>query len=207
MKNPLRYQLSEYDCGPTSMLNALAFLFEREDIPPEAVRNIMLYCLDCYGSDGVSGKSGTSCAAMMFLSNWLNGFGKIGRLHISTQYLSGPAVNFGQNSRLRDALRCGGAAVVRLHFDGEHYVTLTGIDENDIVRVFDPYYLDQPLDTDGVQMVYDHPCEYNRLAPRPCFERETHEVYALGEIDTREAILLFNDRTRLTAENTIEYMI
>ena len=55
MKNPLRYQLSEYDCGPTSMLNALAFLFEREDIPPEAVRNIMLYCLDCYGSDGVSG--------------------------------------------------------------------------------------------------------------------------------------------------------
>ena len=189
MKNPLRYQLSEYDCGPTSMLNALAFLFEREDIPPEAVRNIMLYCLDCYGSDGVSGKSGTSCAAMMFLSNWLNGFGKIGRLHISTQYLSGPAVNFGQNSRLRDALRCGGAAVVRLHFDGEHYVTLTGIDENDIVRV------------------YDHPCEYNRLVPRPCFERETHVVYALGEIDTREAILLFNDRTRLTAENTIEYMI
>ena len=141
MKNPLRYQLSEYDCGPTSMLNALAFLFEREDIPPEAVRNIMLYCLDCYGSDGVSGKSGTSCAAMMFLSNWLNGFGKIGRLHISTQYLSGPAVNFGQNSRLRDALRCGGAAVVRLHFDGEHYVTLTGIDENDMVRVFDPYYI------------------------------------------------------------------
>ena len=187
MKNPLRYQLSEYDCGPTSMLNALAFLFEREDIPPEAVRNIMLYCLDCYGSDGVSGKSGTSCAAMMFLSNWLNGFGK--------------------NSRLRDALRCGGAAVVRLHFDGEHYVTLTGIDENDIVRVFDPYYLDQPLDTDSVQMVYDHPCEYNRLVPRPCFERETHEVYALGEIDTREAILLFNDQTRLTAENTIEYMI
>ena len=74
MKNPLRYQLSEYDCGPTSMLNALAFLFEREDIPPEAVRNIMLYCLDCYGSDGESGKRGTSCAAMMFLSNWLAGF-------------------------------------------------------------------------------------------------------------------------------------
>ena len=75
-------------------------------------------------------------------------------------------MNFGQNSRLRDALRCGGAAVVRLHFDGEHYVTLTGIDENDMVRVFDPYYLDQPLDTDGVQMVYDHPCEYNRLPRR-----------------------------------------
>lgn len=38
MKIPLHYQMSEYDCGPTSM------------------------------------------AAMMFLSNWLCGFGKIGRL-------------------------------------------------------------------------------------------------------------------------------
>ena len=45
MKNPLHYQLSEYDCGPTSMMNALAYLFEREEIPPEAVRNTMLYCL------------------------------------------------------------------------------------------------------------------------------------------------------------------
>lgn len=34
MKNPLHYQLSEYDCGPTSMMNALAYLFEREEIPP-----------------------------------------------------------------------------------------------------------------------------------------------------------------------------
>ena len=38
MKNPLHYQLSEYDCGPTSMLNAMSFLFSREEIPPEIVR-------------------------------------------------------------------------------------------------------------------------------------------------------------------------
>ena len=51
MKNPLHYQLSEYDCGPTSLLNAISFLFEREEIPPEILRNIMLYCLDCYGPE------------------------------------------------------------------------------------------------------------------------------------------------------------
>ena len=50
MKNPLRYQISEYDCGPTSLLNAISFLFEREEIPPEVIRNIMLYCLDCYNA-------------------------------------------------------------------------------------------------------------------------------------------------------------
>ena len=33
MKIPLRYQISEYDCGPTSMLNAVSYLFEREEIP------------------------------------------------------------------------------------------------------------------------------------------------------------------------------
>ena len=58
MKNPLHYQLSEYDCGPTSMMNALAYLFEREEIPPEAVRNTMLYCLDCHSKEGIPGKRG-----------------------------------------------------------------------------------------------------------------------------------------------------
>ena len=76
MKNPLRYQMTEYDCGPTSMLNAVSYLFQREEIPPEIVRSIMLYCLDCFGSDGASGKCGTSCMAMMFLSNWINSFGQ-----------------------------------------------------------------------------------------------------------------------------------
>ena len=55
MKVPLRYQMTEYDCGPTSLLNAMSFLFEREELPPELVRNIMLYSLDSYGADGCSG--------------------------------------------------------------------------------------------------------------------------------------------------------
>ena len=42
MKNPLHYQISECDCGPTSMLNAVSYLFEREEIPPEIIR--LLQC-------------------------------------------------------------------------------------------------------------------------------------------------------------------
>ena len=95
MKNPLHYQFSEYDCGPTSMQNAISFLFEREEIPPEVLRNIMLYCLDCYSSEGVPGKSGTSCAAMMFLSNWLNSMGNLGILPVKSRYLSGKEVYLG----------------------------------------------------------------------------------------------------------------
>ena len=51
---------------------------EREEIPPEAVRNMMLYCLDCHSKEGIPGKRGTSRAAMMFLSNWLNEYGELG---------------------------------------------------------------------------------------------------------------------------------
>ncbi|MBQ6582659.1 MAG: hypothetical protein IJH77_02400 [Mogibacterium sp.] len=78
MKNPLRYQISEYDCGPTSLLNAISYLFEREEISPVIIRNIMLYCLDEYNVEGIMGKKGTSGAAMQYLSYWLNGFGKTG---------------------------------------------------------------------------------------------------------------------------------
>ena len=48
MKSPLRYQISDYDCGSTSMLNAVSFLFEREQIPPELIRNIMLFSLNAF---------------------------------------------------------------------------------------------------------------------------------------------------------------
>lgn len=205
MKNPLHYQLSEYDCGPTSMLNAMSYLFQREEIPPEIVRNIMLYCLDCYGADGASGKSGTSCMAMMFLSNWLNGFGQAGHLPISSRYLSGEAVHLRQDGSIWDALHRGGAAVVRLDLDGWHYVLLTGI-QGDAVFLFDPYYLDTSPG-EGIEMVSDHPGAYNRIVPIRYFERETRELYSLGPVESREAVLLFNEQTKLTAEKTVEYMI
>lgn len=66
MKTPLHYQMTEYDCGPITVMNAIIYLFEREQIPPDLIRNIMLYCLDGYGAEGAPGKSGTTRAAMMF---------------------------------------------------------------------------------------------------------------------------------------------
>ena len=143
---------------------------------------------------------------MMFLSNWLNGFGTAGHLPISSRYLSGEAVNFRQDSSLRDTLRRGGAAVVRVDFDGWHYVLLTGI-RDDMVYLFDPYYRDQPFPGEEIQMITDHPAAYNRIVPTRYFERETREVYSMGPVDGREAVLLFNEHTKLTEEKTVEYMI
>lgn len=206
MKLPLRYQITEYDCGPTSLLNAVSYLFEREDIPPELVRNIMLYSLDTYGADGISGKSGTSHTAMMFLSHWLDGFGKTGRLPIRSEYLTGRDVNLSESGRIASALRRGGAAVVRLDLDGWHYVLLSGMEETGVL-VFDPYYTSEPLPAEDVAVVDGHGERYNRIVSPARFETQEIRLYGFGPYETREAVLLFNSDVELTEENTVEYMI
>lgn len=206
MKNPLHYQLSEYDCGPTSMLNAISFLFEREDIPPEVIRNIMLYSLDCYGAEGAPGRRGTSCTAMMFLSHWLDGFGQAGHLPVSSRYLSGKSVYMGPESPINDTLRRGGVAVVRLYFDADHYVLMTGEQEGCIL-LFDPYYQTEPFPQKDILVTLEYPRKYNRVVPYSYFNREDASLYALGKTETREAVLLFNEQTKMTADKTIEYFI
>ena len=207
MKNPLHYQLSEYDCGPTSMLNAISFLFEREEIPPEVIRNIMLYSLDCYNSEGIQGKSGTSCAAMTFLTNWLNSLNKIGRLPVSAQHLTAEQVYLGDGSRLNHALACGGAVIVRLYFDEPHYILLTGQDGDNILA-FDPYYVEKSFDfAPDIQLSPDHLKQYNRIVPSHYFNCEGTTIYAFGPTAGREAVILYNTTTRLTEEKTIEYFI
>lgn len=206
MKNPLHYQISDYDCGPTSMLNAISFLFQRDEIPPEIIRNIMIYCLDCYNMEGVAGKRGTSRAAMMFLSNWLNGFGQTGQLSITSRYLSGKSVYLGNESYISDTLRRGGVVVIRLFLDEWHYVLLTGI-KNESVYVFDPYFHQDKYEDKEIIWTLEHPDSYNCIVPEQRFNREELMLYALGSYEGREAMLLFNEKTMITADDTIEYFI
>lgn len=209
MKNPLHYQLSKYDCGPTTMLNAVSFLFEREEIPPELIRNVMLYSLDCYGAGGLPGRAGTSRMAMRFLSNWLDGYGRATKLELSSTYLSGSDVSVKQESRVLDALHRGGVAVVRLFYEVEHYTLFTGVTDRGI-ELFDPWYV--PADSrefsgTGIELTLAHPFQYNRRVPFACFECEKCSPYALGPAEDREAVLLFNEKTKQTAGDTIEYFI
>ena len=188
------------------MLNAVSFLFEREEIPPEIMRNIVLYCLDCHSSDGIPGKRGTSSSAMMFLSNWLDSFGKLNLLPVSSSYISGKKVYIGQESLINDTLVRGGAAVVRLFYDEWHYVLLTGIQDGNLL-VFDPYYIDTPFENNDIKIVNDRPFTYNRIVPKSYFNNEKEELYAFGGFETREAVLLFNENTKITQEDTVEYFI
>ncbi len=213
MKNLLNYQSSEYDCGPVTLTNAIRYLFEREDIPPDIIKNIMLYCLDSYNEAGEVGKQGTSTSAMMFLGSWLNQFGAIRKFPISCEFLSGESVYFSQNSRIVSAIQQGGAVVLRLFLDVEHYVLLTGIEGEDVI-LFDPYYeeLDDPeLDAEffsgGISFITDQPKKANRRISMERLNRHGKGFYEMGPCGIREALIIFNQEKRVTPEATIEYFI
>ncbi len=205
MKNPLHYQLTEYDCGPTSMLNAVSFLFEREEIPAEIVRETMLYCMDCHGADGLCGKMGTSCTAMMFLANWYNNLGHTGQLPIACDYLRGEGVSLEEGSEVVNALSHGSVVVVRLSLEDDHYVLLTGISDNkDCVYMFDPYYVEKHFEEKDILFVSDHPFSYNRIVPVKYLNREEGKVYALGPAAEREAIILTDVRKVMAGDQEPE---
>jgi hypothetical protein len=205
MKNPLIYQSTEYDCGPTSMLNAINYLFHRKDISPDVVKNIMLYCLDSYNRKGEAYKNGTTGMAMTFLANWLNQFGKIKKWPILCEVMNGEEIQISQNSRIAECLGQGGVVVARVMLGCWHYVLLTGIDK-EYVSIFDPYYRVKPFPTEGIEMIIDNPMKMNRKVSYSVLNSEGKGYYALGKVDSRECVLLFNKKTRTTMDN-IEYII
>ena len=73
--------------------------------------------------------------------------------------------------------------------------------------MFDPYYEEEVMEESGVISVKDQPFSHNKIVDQRCFNRETMELYALGPVDGREAVILFNENTRQTPEKTIEYFI
>ena len=188
------------------MQNAISFLFEREEIPPEVLRNIMLYCLDCYSSEGVPGKSGTSCQCHDVSVELAEQHGESWDSPVKSRYLYGKEVYLGNESYVNDALRRGGAVVLRLFSDEWHYVLLTGEEGNMstcLIRIM--------IRKDMVLMTYRLSKIVRRAIIALCrgniFNKIALNVYSLGPYQGREAIILFNKNTELTSEKTIEYFI
>lgn len=205
MKNPLNYQTTEYDCGPTSMSNAISFLFKREEISPDITKHIMQYCLDGYNQRGEAYKSGTTDMAMWFMSHWLNQFGKVRKFPIWCENLQGSDVFLGDTSRVTVCLQQKGAVVAKVMLGCWHYVLLTGLD-GEYVELFDPYFRQRPFDKDGIEMVWNEPRRFNRRVHMDVLNRDGKEPYEFGRVDQRECVLLYNTRTRMTMDH-IEYMI
>lgn len=196
MKNFLNYQSTEYDCGPVSLMNGIRYLFEREEIYPDIVKFIMLYCMDMYNENGEFCKSGTSHSVMEFLSNWLNHFSKIKDFPIACECLTDSNVVLGPRSKIARALKKGAAVVLYVHLDVWHYVLLTGI-EGDQALIFDPYYedeesiaMDPEYISDDIRFIFDQPKKCNRVVSINRLHQTNLDYYAMGPVRNRLAVIM-----------------
>lgn len=189
MKSPLHYQATRYDCGPTTILNAIMYLFEREEIPPDLVRHIGICTLDSYNKEGHCGMSGTSGAAIRYFGSWLNELRFAGLLPARGEYLERDEVHFSEGSRLIKALEDGEAIVLHVFHTEGHYILLTGIDDRGI-RAFDPYYQGNLVDREGIVPIDNEPLSCNVILPVSVLEDSGRGFYSMGETWTREALII-----------------
>ena len=198
MKNLLNYQSSEYDCGPVSIINGIRYLFEREEIFPEMIKFIMLYCMDTYNETGELCKQGTSSSAVTFMADWLNHFGETRKFPIKCEVLSGDAVTLTPGSKITEALKQGGAVVLRVYLEVPHYVLLTGIND-ETVLMFDPFYeeeddpeLDEEYFEEGISFISDSPKKANRAVSLSRINGTGKDYYEMGALSERKALIMLN---------------
>lgn len=188
MRSPLRYQATEYDCGPTSMTNAIIYMFDREEIPPDLVRHIGQCTLDSFDENGHAGRYGTSGAAIRYFGSWLNELRHAGLLPIESWFIEKENVFLGEGSRLTNALKDGAAIVLHVTLSGYgHYILITGSDGNNY-KVFDPYYTRREPEAPGVIRVTDQPFSHNLLVPEEILNSTSAGDYSMGPVSTREAL-------------------
>ncbi len=192
MGYPLQYQLTEYDCGPTSVINALRLLFDRKLLHPDMIKCVYQYCLEGFNCHGEMGKTGTSRCAMTYLAQWFNQYALQRHFPIRTETYCGRDTYLHEGSPIIRGLEAGGCALVRCHFGCEHYILLTGLGEQGEVYAFDPYFLDKPLRRRDIVHLSDQPDRANRLLTRARLNREDHDYYAMGKEEMRECIMFFN---------------
>lgn len=189
MKVPLRYQNTEYDCGTTSFINALAYLYDREDVPVELVKAVYKYTLDVEDSEGVVGKGGTSRKHAELLARYFTKYANENKnFNINCVVLSKNKVNLEDMKKTVDT---NGVIIARCFQDVEHYVLITKIDDN-FAYIFDPYYLEEDYyyNDNEVAIVLHETFSHNRIVKiERLFSEEDKDFSLLKECD-REVILL-----------------
>lgn len=192
VKNALIYQSSEYDCGPTCLLNAVRFLFEREEILPDVLKHIWLMGNDTYCENGCVGCHGTSRAAMRYMGAWFREYGKGCGFPVDAEFRSREEARVAPGTPAWQCLERGGCVVMRC-FAGHipHYVLLTALLDQDEIGLFDPYEEEPDFQGPGRRVIRSAPRRMNRAVQYALLNLETDADYAMGPLDTRETLLIW----------------
>ena len=192
MKVPLRFQITEFDCGTVALLNSFSYLFERENIPAALIKAISTYTLDCYDEDGNIGEGGTSREAIALLTKWITNYANKKNFGVSCIHLTKDEITI---DKLKECLNDNGVIFIRLWQTTEHYVIITKIND-DKAYIFDSYYLDEDYykNDNDVKIVLDSPFTHNRIVSITRLFSETNKDFSLGKINNRECVLITKSR-------------
>lgn len=189
MKIPLRYQNTEYDCGTTTFVNALAYLYDREDIPVELLKAIYRLTLDLEDSKGIVGGCGTSTEHSELLAKYFVKYAnENNKFDISVKVLRGAEVNI---ENLKKNLTDNSVIIARCYQEVEHYVLITKIDDI-FAYIFDPYYLEEDYYTtdDDVAIILHESFSHNRLVKIERLFDENKRDFSLLNVENRFAIVI-----------------
>lgn len=196
MKVPFRQQASTYDCVPTTFINALNYLFHREETPPFVVNQVYRNCLD------VEAARGTSSRAVQDMGYWLSTYSepRYDSFAIKSKFIVGAQVHLRQNSKILKCINANGAALLCVHSSQScwHYILGFGHD-GDYLCCFDPHPRTKRfIKNDAVRFVEQTQHQEPNLIIRcdwldRCFRKTKtpcDSKYIFGNHDDRECLLL-----------------
>ena len=188
MKVPLRFQVTEFDCGTISLLNVFSYLFERDEIPAALVKAIHKYTLDCYDDEGNIGQGGTSREAIDKLTHWITKYTNEHDFKIKCEHLQKENVTL---DKMQECLDNNGCIFLRCWQEVEHYVIITKMDKK-YAYIFDPYYIDKKeFNKDReVKVILNKPFTHNRKVNLKRLMSETKKDFAMGPKERQECVLI-----------------
>lgn len=187
MKIPLRFQITEFDCGTVSLQNAISYLYDRENVPAELIRAISIYTVNCYDEKGNITEGGTSRETMNLMTRWITEFANKYSFGLVCSRLVGEQVDANE---IKSCVKAGGCVFLRTYQNDEHFVIVTDIDD-EFVYMWDSYYLGETYydNERQVSIIFNKPFNYNRKVSIRRFLDTSTKDYALGPIERRECVL------------------
>ena len=188
MKIPLKYQVTEFDCAPTSFINALIFLFEREELPAYLITSIYANTLDRPDRNGNIGHFGTSKKATKELCKTINEYANEKNFNINCFYSNG-------ESTIEDFINCikeSGVILIRIYQTYEHYVLITNI-KNKKAYIFDPYYNGKNFKVEdaAINFIMNKPFNYNVVVDLERLFEESKRDFSMGMKNKRESVYIY----------------
>ncbi len=168
----LNFQISEYDCAPTTFLNGLFFVLKRDEIPQKMIRVIYKNTLDC--NLKIINYCGTSRKAMKKICKKINKISNNLNMDLRIQYLSKKKCTW---ESIRECLKEKGVAIIRSLLEVEHYYLITKIDDENIY-IWDPYIIK------NTSYFYNNVFKINEI------NNTLRQDYSFGPIKKREFILI-----------------